>query len=107
MSFRDLEEKILLARGSTYLITLTHDVEEEGVCVIVQRFVVQKQLCQEAQVLRVRFIFPAVYFKKWNVVFPVNFIAWRVPKITLWNVSLQAVSTLDEFEAELAEVDAG
>ena len=67
---------------SNYLITLAHHIEEEGVCVIIQGLVIKKQLGQEAQVLRVRFVLSSVNFKERDIILPVNLISWWVSEIT-------------------------
>ena len=41
-------------------VGLGHDVEEEWVGVVVERLVVQEELRQQAQVLRVRLVLPTV-----------------------------------------------
>ena len=53
-----LKHKPHLGEVSDYMkaivVILCHDIEEEGVSVIVEGLVVQEQLCQEAQVLGIQ-----------------------------------------------------
>ena len=42
------------------MIFSSHDVEEEGVCVVVERLVIEEELGEEAEVLRVRLVLAAV-----------------------------------------------
>ena len=44
----------------TSVVTLAHHVEEEGVSVVVERLVVEEELGEEAEVLRVRLVLAAV-----------------------------------------------
>ena len=60
------------------LIILCEDVEEEGLHIKVQGFVVKEQLSQQTQVLAVEFAGVAVHFKDWQGLVPVDFISWRV-----------------------------
>ena len=46
------------------VVTLAHNVEQERVSVVVERLVVKEQLRQEAQILRVRLVLPAVDFEE-------------------------------------------
>ena len=65
------------------LVALTHDVEQEGIGVVVKRLVVEKQLCEQAQVLGVRFVLPSVDFEKRNVALPVNLVSGRMSQVAL------------------------
>lgn len=58
-----------------------HDVKEERVRIVVECLVVEEQLGQQAQVLSVRFIFPAVDFKKRNRLLSIDLIAWWMPQV--------------------------
>ena len=46
--------------GSLQTVRLGHDVEEERIGVVVERLVVEEELRQQAQVLRVRLVLPPV-----------------------------------------------
>lgn len=89
------------------IVALAHHVEKKRICIVVEGLVVQKKLGQQTQVLGIGLIFSAVDLEKRNVAFPVDFIARRVPEITLGYVSLQTVSTFYKLQAELAKVNAG
>ena len=45
---------------------LTEYIEEEGINIIIEGLVVQKELCQKAEVLAVEFVFLAIYFEDRN-----------------------------------------
>ena len=68
---------------TTLVVALTHDIEEEGVGVVVQGLVVQKQLGQQTEVLGVILILPSVNFKERYRVLPVDFIPWWMFKVAL------------------------
>lgn len=53
------------------IVHQSHDVEEERLYVIVQRFVVQEEFCQETQVLAVLFVTLPVHFPHANLVFAI------------------------------------
>ena len=78
------------------LVVLCHDIEEKGICVIVERLVVQKHLGYQTQVLGIslcilcvplvkryyegcwdwtHLVFSAVYFKEGYCVFSVDLIS--------------------------------
>lgn len=61
-----------------FLIHLTQDVEEEGIYVIVQRLVIQKELGEETKVLTVDFLIFAVNLVHRKVIFTIDLSAgWR------------------------------
>ena len=72
------------------VVTLAHDVEQEGVSVVVKGFVVEEQLGQEAQILSVGLVLAAVDLKERNVALPVDFVARRMSEIAFRDVPLQA-----------------
>ena len=63
------------------LVTLAHDVEQEGISVVVQRLVIEKKLCKKTQILGVRLILPAVDFEKRDVALPVNLVSGRMSQV--------------------------
>jgi hypothetical protein len=87
--------------GAT-LVDLREDVEQEGLDVVVQRLVVQKQLGEEAQVLAVYGVVLAVHFKDGEGAVPVHLIPWRVPELALALVPLQRLRSLHVLQAKLA-----
>jgi len=60
------------------VVGLTHDIEEEGVRVVVKRFMVEKQLGQKAKILSVLFVLSAVDFEEGNSVLLVDFVPRRM-----------------------------
>ena len=61
------------------MIFSSHDVEEERVCVVVERLVVEEELGEEAEVLRVRLVLAAVDLEEGNL--------WRIQLIKqVWRV---------------------
>lgn len=56
--------------------------------------------------MSVTFVLAPVDLKKRNRALPVDFVAGRIPKIALGDVSLQALSTLAVLETKLADVNA-
>jgi len=69
---------------ATPVVRLTEDVEEEGVHVIVQGFVVEEELGQEADVLAIDLILVPIDFKDGDVAVPVDFIPRRVSQLALF-----------------------
>lgn len=53
--------KAASAVGLPFSVTLTQDVEEEGVYIIVQGFVVQEKLAEQAQALAVHLVLLAIH----------------------------------------------
>ena len=92
---------------ATLVVALAHHIEQEGVCVVVQGLMVQEQLGQQTEVLGIHFVFTAINFEERNRIFPVDFIARRMFEVALSKMSFKTDPRLDEFQAELADVDAG
>lgn len=88
-------------------IKLGHDIEQEGISVIVEGLVIQKQLGQEAEILGIHLVLPAVDLEEGNGVLPVDFVAGRMAQIAFGQMPFQALATLPVLQAELADVDAG
>ena len=57
------------------VVCLSHDIEQEGLHVVVQRLVVEEQLGQQTQILAVDLVLLAVYFKHRYGSLPVHFIS--------------------------------
>lgn len=66
-----------------FAVVLRHDVEEEGVCVIVQRLVVKETLGQKTQVLGVTLVLTSIDLKEGYGALAINLVAWRMPQVTL------------------------
>lgn len=64
-------------------VELGHDVEEERVGVVVERLVVQEQLGQQAEVLRVVFVLPTVDLEEGYGVVSVDLVARRMAQVAL------------------------
>ena len=88
------------------VITLAHDIKEEGVRVVVQSFVIKKQLGKETQVLGVVFVLSSVNFKERNGIFPIDFITRWIFVNTFCQMSLQTCSGFKELETELTNINA-
>ena len=84
----------------------SHDVEQEGVGVVIERLVIEKELGEETQVLRVGLVLAAVDLEEGDLVLPVDLVARRVPQPALGQVPRQTLPAPHVAEAELAYVDA-
>lgn len=56
---------------------LSHNVKQERLHVVVQRFVVQKHFRKQAKILTIDFVFSTINFEYRNSVISINFISWR------------------------------
>ena len=88
-------------------VAFAHDVEEERVRVVVERFVVEEELGEQAEVLGVGLVLPTVDLEERDGVLAIDLVTRGVFEVTLGDVSLEADPGLDELEAELADEDAG
>ena len=88
------------------LVDLAQYVEEERDDVEVERLVVEEQLGEEAQVLRVRLVLAAVDLEERDLVLSVDLVARRVPQPALGQVPGQTLPAPHVPQAELAYVDA-
>jgi len=68
------------------LVDLAEDVEEEWVDVKVERLVIEKQLCHEAQVLAVKLVLVAVRLEHRQRSLPVDLFSRRLPNCALAGV---------------------
>ena len=84
-------------------IVLGQHVEEEGLHVVVEGLVIQKQLGEETEVLAVDLAGHAVHFEDGEVFVAVDFVGRRVKPVALGPVALQDPPALHVLEAELAE----
>ena len=84
----------------------SHDVEQEGVGVVIERLVIEKELGEETQVLRVGLVLAAVDLEEGDLLLPVDLVARRVPQPALGQVPRQTLPAPHVPEAELAYVDA-
>lgn len=73
-------------------VVLGHHVEQERVCVVVERLVVQKQFRQETQVLGVALVFAAINLEKRDGRLAVDLVARRMPQIAFGQMAFQALS---------------
>lgn len=88
-------------------VELRHHVEQKRIRVVVQCLVVQKQLRQQAQILRVAFVLPAVDLEEAYRLLSVDFVPRRMPQIALLYMPFETLPTLSVFETKFANVDAG
>ena len=88
------------------VITLAHHVEEEGVRVIVQSFVIKKQFGEETEVLGVVLVLSSVNFKEGNGIFPIDFITRWIFVNTFCQMSFQTCPGFKELETELTNINA-
>ena len=72
----------------TPVITFTHHVKQEGVCIIVQSLVVQKQFGEEAEILGVNSIFPSVNLEEGDRILAINLVPRGILEDALSEVSL-------------------
>ena len=86
-------------------IELRHNVEEEGIRIVVQSFVVEEQLCKQTQVLRIVFVFTAVDLEEGDGVLAVYFVPRRMEEVAFLHVSLKTRDTFHVFETEVADID--
>eukprot|EP00038_Savillea_parva_P030518 m.78287 g.78287 ORF g.78287 m.78287 type:complete len:426 (+) comp9205_c0_seq2:1562-2839(+) len=104
-----LRRVLLLAKVAhqvaALLVHLRHNIKQKGVRVVVQRLVVEKQLGNEAEVLRVVLVFATIQFKKDNRVFAVDFITRGVSECALALVVLKRRFGAVVLEAKFADSD--
>ena len=81
------------------------NIEEKGLYIIVEGFVVQKELCEEAEVLAEDLAAHSINFKDREVPLAVDLVGWWMEPVTLGPVTPEDASALHVFEAELAEVE--
>ncbi|KAG5459868.1 MAG: hypothetical protein BJ554DRAFT_8158, partial [Olpidium bornovanus] len=86
------------------LVLLRHDVEKERIHVVVDGFVVQEQLRQQAEVPAPRPLLSSVDLEKRQVVIPVYLVPRRVEKLALYAVARELLRADKKAEAELADV---
>ena len=70
-------------------VALRHHVEEKGLDVEIESFVVEKEFGQQTQILTVHFVLLSVHFKHGNVIFSINLIARRMAPHALSQVAPQ------------------
>lgn len=62
----------------TVLIHLAQDIKKKWFYIEVKRLVIQKQFCQQTQILTVNFVFPAIHFPDTQCSFAVDFFPNRL-----------------------------
>ena len=85
-------------------VVLGEYVEQEGVRVVVQEFVVEEELGEQAQVLRVGLVLAAVDLEERERMLAVDLVAGRMVELALDAVPLQALHRRHELQAVLAHV---
>ena len=80
-------------------------IEEKGLYIIVEGLVVQKELCEEAEVLAEYLASHSINFKDREVPLAVNLIGWWMEPVTLGPVTPEDASALHVLEAELTQVE--
>lgn len=82
-----------------------HAVEEERVDVVVERFVVEEEFREEAEVAAPASLSPAVDLEEGDVVVAIDFVARRVQERAFGAVALEWLEAVVVGEAEFADVD--
>ena len=84
-------------------VALRHHVEEKGLDVEIESFVVEKEFGQQTQILTVHFVLLSVHFKHGNVIFSINLVTrWMAPH-TFGQVSSQDSWAVDVPDWERGE----
>lgn len=91
---------------TTFAVGVGHHVEEEGLHVVVQGLVVEEELGQQAQLLTVLLVLPAVDLPNAEIVLPVHLVSGRVPPDALVSVSRGPGGALLVRQTELADEEA-
>ena len=58
-------------------VRLRHHVEEEGLDIVVESLVIQEGLGYQTEILTILFVFFTTNFKHGELVFPIDFIAYK------------------------------
>ncbi len=61
---------VFIARG--------HAIEEKGVNVVVERFVIEEELAKETEIAAPPALTTAINLEKGNEIIPIDFITWRM-----------------------------
>lgn len=86
-------------------VTGGHAVEEEGVDVVVEGFVVEEELTEEAEVAAPGALAAAVDLEEGHVVVAVDLIAGRVVQRAFFSVAAELSVVVEVEEAHFADVD--
>ena len=98
--FAEVAHHVAAVRGAD-----AHDVEEEGVDVVVEGFMVEEELAQEAEVAAPGALATAVDFEEADVVVAVDFVAWWVVEGAFGAVAGEGFEAGEVREAEFVDVD--
>ena len=101
-----MDGRTVEGKDVTFIVKFRHDVKEKRVCVVIKRFMVEKQFGQKAQILRVVFVFSAVDFEKGDRAFAIDFVARRMTQQTFGRMSLETSQRFRVFETKFAEINA-
>ncbi len=99
--------KLLLGKVADQVATLAiihrQYIKEERFDVIVKRLVIEKELCQKAEILAIDLVDVAIHLKDGQVIFSVDFSGRGVPPQALGHVPIQNGTTLHVLETKLAQ----
>ena len=87
------------------LVAFAHDVEQEGVDVVVERLVVEEELRQQAEVLAVGAGGGAVDLEDRDRVGAVDLVPGRVHRVAPLHVARERLASLHKMQVELAKVE--
>lgn len=74
---------------ATFAIIFGQNVEQKWFHVVVQGFMIQKQFCQQTQILTIQFVHIAIHFKYGNLFAPVDFGAGWMPPCAFLLMTIQ------------------
>ena len=88
------------------VVSLAHDIVQEGVDVVVQRLVVEEALAQQAQIPAPGLLAAAVNFKEGNVFVAVDFVAWWMHQQALAAVAIEQELAREVRQTHFAQIQA-
>lgn len=92
---------------AAFAVIFRQYVEKEGFNIVVQRFMVEEQLGEEAEVLAIDLVSVAVHFEDRDVPAAIDLRGGRVAPQALVQVTYQHRPTLRVLQAELAQEQLG
>lgn len=98
--FREVADHVAAVRGAG-----AHDIEEEGVDVVVEGLVVEEEFAEEAEVAAPGSLPPAVDLEERDCVVPVDLVSRRVVERAFGAVTLEGLQRGEVRQAELVDVD--
>lgn len=86
------------------LVADRHAVEQEGIDVVVERFMVQEQFTQQTQIAAPDALAPPVNLEKGDVGVAVDFVAWRVQQCAFRAMPVELPFATEIQKAHFADV---